>query len=70
MKVTIPPAIGDKWKLNVVRVDLAKGAKQINASSWNQITIQDFHALDRMLTVTFGDAEGKTEPPSKEAATP
>lgn len=70
MKVTIPPAVGDTWKLNVVRVDLAKGAKQINASSWNQITIQDFHALDRMLTVTFGDAEGKTEPESKEAATP
>jgi hypothetical protein len=62
MNVVIPPAVGDTWKLNVVRVDKPRDAKQIRASSWSQITIQDFHALDRMSTVRFGDASGGLEP--------
>jgi hypothetical protein len=64
MPVRTPPAIGDKWKLNVVRVDYAKDQKNPTVASWNKITYQDFHALDRMLTVQFADAAGKTTPPA------
>jgi len=58
MKVGLPPKVGDTWNLNVVRVEKPKD-KGLSASSWNPISIKDFHALDRMLTVTFGDADGK-----------
>jgi Carbohydrate family 9 binding domain-like len=57
MKVATPPAVGDRWRLNVVRVDKpAEGA--VAASSWSTIPISDFHALGRMVTVVFADAEG------------
>jgi hypothetical protein len=57
MKVATPPALGDRWRLNVVRVD--KPAKQsLTASSWNAIPLADFHALGRMLTVVFADPQG------------
>ena len=52
MAVATPPQPGDRWNLNVVRVDKPKGSG-ITASTWNPITIRDFHALGRMLTVTF-----------------
>jgi hypothetical protein len=61
MEVNIPPRPGDTWRLNVVRVDKPEAEKNPAVASWNQITYQDFHALDRMLEVTFGDASGKTE---------
>lgn len=57
MAVATPPRPGDRWRLNAIRVDRPKG-KGISASSWSPITIRDFHALDRMLTVVFADAEG------------
>jgi hypothetical protein len=60
MDVRLPPQVGDRWNLNIVRVDeVAEGA--ISASSWSQISISDFHALDRMLTVVFADEEGHAE---------
>lgn len=66
MKVSVPPAVGDQWKLNIVRGEKpAKGG--LVASSWNPITYADFHALDKMLTVTFGDAAGKVPPPAPKA---
>lgn len=69
MKVNIPPHVGDQWKLNVVRGEKpAKGG--LIASSWNPITYGDFHALNRMLTVTFGDAQGKVEAVSAPAPAP
>jgi hypothetical protein len=58
MAVTIPPKVGDSWKLNIVRVEKAKDAKQITASAWAQISMADFHAIDKLLTVTFGDEKG------------
>jgi hypothetical protein len=58
MKVAIPPQVGDRWRLNVVRVDLPKGAEGVSASSWSPITIRDFHALGRMLNVVFADGDG------------
>lgn len=61
MRVAVPPRPGDRWRLNLVHIDTGKGIKGLAVASWNQITYQDFHALDRMLGVVFGDAEGKTE---------
>jgi hypothetical protein len=59
MAVRIPPVVGDRWRLNVVRVDKPRDAG-IRAATWSPITIGDFHALGRMLTVVFADADGKT----------
>jgi hypothetical protein len=68
MAVNIPPRPGDTWRLNVVRVDKPAAEKNPAVASWNQITYQDFHALDRMLEVTFGDESGKTEAAAPAAA--
>ena len=57
MKVAIPPAVGDRWRLNVVRVDKPADGP-LGASSWSAIPIADFHALARMLTIVFADADG------------
>ena len=62
MAVTIPPRVGDRWKLNIVRVDKKTGDQNPAASSWNRITYSDFHGLDRMLTVVFADANGSVTP--------
>ncbi len=62
MKVTLPPAPGTTWRMNVVRVDKGK-AEAIAAASWSKMTYSDFHALDRMLTVVFADGSGSTTPP-------
>jgi Carbohydrate family 9 binding domain-like len=58
MAVTLPPNVGDRWRLNLVRVDVKTGDKNVSASSWNRITSADFHALDRMLTAVFADITG------------
>jgi hypothetical protein len=58
MAVRLPPEVGDRWRLNVVRVDHRSSGGNPSASSWNRITYADFHALDRMLTVVFADATG------------
>ncbi|MGN6108448.1 MAG: carbohydrate-binding family 9-like protein, partial [Kofleriaceae bacterium] len=65
MAVRLPPQVGDRWRLNVVRVDKRSGGNEnVTASSWNRITYRDFHALDRMLTVVFADPTGATSPRS------
>jgi len=64
MAVRIPPQVGDRWRLNVVRVDRKTSGKptDVTAASWNRITTADFHALDRMLTVVFADTSGSIVP--------
>lgn len=62
MAVRLPPEVGDRWRLNIVRVDVKTGDKNPRAASWNRITLADFHALDRMLTVVFADAGGSIKP--------
>jgi hypothetical protein len=62
MAVRLPPQVGDRWRMNVVRVDVKTGDKNQQASSWNRITSADFHALDRMLTVVFADSGGSITP--------
>ena len=53
MRLRLPPRPGDRFHLNVVRVD--KRGDTVTASSWSRIPYSDFHALDRMLTVVFAD---------------
>lgn len=62
MAVALPPRIGDRWRMNLVRVDVRTGEKNPSASSWNRITSADFHALDRMLTIVFADPSGSIVP--------
>ncbi len=62
MKVNTPPQVGDRWKLNVVRVDYRSNGGSPGVSSWNRITYGDFHALDRMLQVVFADQTGAIVP--------
>jgi Carbohydrate family 9 binding domain-like len=62
MKINTPPHVGDRWRLNVVRVDTKTGSKDVSASSWNRIGYGDFHALDRMLNVVFADRTGSITP--------
>lgn len=70
MAVTIPPQVGDRWRLNVIRVEKPKEGS-LQASSWSTIPIADFHALARMVTVTFGDDKGAApEPAAPSAAKP
>ncbi len=66
MKIHVPPLPGDVWRLNVVRFDDA-GKK---AASWNRIDYQDFHGLDRMLTVQFATAKGEVKPPPEPPEAP
>ena len=67
MPVRLPPQLGDKWRLNVVRVDYRSGGGGPGVGSWNRITYADFHALDRMLTVVFADPNGSISPTSDAA---
>lgn len=63
---TLPPVVGARMRLNVVRVDQRHGDKeQAWASSWNRITCSDWHALDRMLTAVFADQGGSIIPAVK-----
>jgi hypothetical protein len=66
MDVRLPPRAGDTWKLDIVRVEKPKDGA-VTASAWAAIDVSDFHALDRLVTVTFGDATGKTEAPPADA---
>ncbi|HEX3762284.1 MAG TPA: carbohydrate-binding family 9-like protein [Kofleriaceae bacterium] len=71
MAVRLPPEVGDRWRMNIVRVDVRTGDKNPQASSWNRITSADFHALDRMLTVVFADPTGSIVPrPASDAPPP
>jgi hypothetical protein len=68
MAVRVPPAIGDRWRFNIVRVDRRSNGEIASVTSWNRIGMGDFHALDRMLTAVFADAGGSIAQPSPQAA--
>lgn len=61
MKVNLPPVPGDTWRLNVVRGDKNREGK-VTASSWKRLSCEDWHGLDRMVTVQFADAAGSIVP--------
>lgn len=65
MHVNLPPHVGDRWRMNIVRTNQRTGGThqaEGGASSWNRITVGDFHAMDRMMTVVFADQAGSIVP--------
>ncbi|HEY1815715.1 MAG TPA: carbohydrate-binding family 9-like protein [Kofleriaceae bacterium] len=73
MRVRLPPEIGDRWRMNIVRTDQKTGGKnqaEGGASSWNRISSSDFHALDRMLVAVFADHAGSIVPKPADAPLP
>lgn len=65
MKINTPPRVGDRWRMNIVRTNQRTGGTnqaEGGASSWNRISVADFHALDRMMTVVFADRAGSIVP--------
>lgn len=68
MQVRLPPQVGDRWRMNVNRVDRSSTGTGTTVQSWNRITCGDWHATDRMLTVVFADPTGSIVPKPPEAA--
>lgn len=64
--VKVPPAIGDKWRLNMYRLDAPKGKPQI-AVGWSAPLVGDFHKLDRFGEIVFGDDKGEVPAPKAAA---
>jgi hypothetical protein len=60
--VKVPPTIGDKWRLNMYRLDAPKGKPQI-AVGWSAPLVGDFHKLDRFGEIVFGDDKGEVPAP-------
>jgi hypothetical protein len=54
----LPPAIGDSFRINFYKLDLPKNKPQL-AAAWSPPMVGDFHKLDRMGVVVFGDEAGK-----------
>jgi hypothetical protein len=53
----IPPVVGDKWRINMFRMDVPQGKPQ-QASGWSPPMVGDFHALDKFGDLVFGDEKG------------
>jgi hypothetical protein len=68
MPVRIPPQVGDRWRLNVNRVDRASTSARTSVQTWNRIACGDWHATDRMLTAVFADHGGSIVPKPPEPA--
>jgi hypothetical protein len=65
--VKVPPALGDKWRLNLFRMDAGKDPKAQVALGWSPPMVGDFHKLDRFGELLFVDDKGEV-PAVKEAA--
>ena len=69
--VKVPPALGDKWRLNMFRMDSPKDAKAQTALGWSAPMVGDFHKLDRFGEMVFVDEKGEVpaakDPAAKEA---
>jgi hypothetical protein len=73
MKINTPPHVGDRWRMNIVRTNQRTGGvnqAEGGASSWNRISVGDFHAMDRMMTVVFADRSGSILPVPEVPAAP
>jgi hypothetical protein len=62
--VKVPPALGDKWRLNMFRMDSPKDKGQ-TALGWSPPMVGDFHKLDRFGEIVFVDEKGEV-PVAKE----
>jgi hypothetical protein len=56
--VTVPPKLGDTWRINMFRLDTPEGKPQ-QASGWSPPMVGDFHALDKFGELVFGDEKGQ-----------
>jgi hypothetical protein len=61
--LTLPPAPGNVWRINMFRMDLPQGKPQ-QASGWSPPMVGDFHALDKFGELVFGDEKGNVPPPA------
>ena len=59
--VKLPPTVGDKWRINMFRMDMPQGKSQ-QASGWSPPMVGDFHALDKFGDLVFGDDKGNAAP--------
>ncbi|HTA19984.1 MAG TPA: hypothetical protein VK989_11860, partial [Polyangia bacterium] len=61
--VKLPPTVGDKWRINMFRMDMPQGpGKAQQASGWSPPMVGDFHALDKFGDLVFGDDKGNAAP--------
>lgn len=52
----MPPRAGDRWRLNLYRIDLPDGAgKRGEGSAWSPVSGRTFHDPDRFGEVIFSD---------------
>jgi hypothetical protein len=65
---TIPPKVGDVWRINLFRIDRPQG-KAEQGSAWSPPLVPDYHALARFGQLQFGDDKGNAPAPPA-AATP
>jgi hypothetical protein len=65
--VTVPPKVGETWRINMFRLDSPEGKPQ-QASGWSPPMVGDFHALDKFGELVFGDDKGQV--PAAVAAAP
>jgi len=65
--VKVPPALGDKWRFNMFRMDSGKDPKVQTALGWSPPMMGDFHKLDRFGELVFVDEKGEL-PGAKNAA--
>ena len=56
--VKIPPAVGDKWRINMFRMDQPQGKGQ-QASGWSPPMVGDFHALRQVRRPRVRRREGE-----------
>src|SRR5260221_1400271 len=66
--VKIPPSVGDKWRINMFRMDMPQGKPQ-QAAGWSPPMVGDFHALDKFGDLVFGDEKGAIPVPVPPPAT-
>jgi hypothetical protein len=64
----VPPALGDKWRMNLFRMDMGKDAKAQVALGWSPPMVGDFHKLDRFGELVFVDDKGEVPAPKTAAA--
>ena len=65
----VPPRVGSMWRVNFFRMDLPAGKPQ-QGTAWSPPMVGDFHALDKLGELVFGDDKGATAPPPVAAAAP
>jgi hypothetical protein len=68
--VKVPPALGDKWRLNMFRMDSPKDAKAQTALGWSAPLVGDFHKLDRFGEIVFVDEKGELPAAKEPVAAP